>query len=285
MSRSLRRGGMASEGTRHTLSPDTPSGSRLVASTRSSGSASSSSATRRAEACATCSQLSSTSRVGASTECSPDPRRSVLPCSSTPRTALVTDSWSELLASSTHHTPPGYRSMLPAPRAIASRLLPIPPLPVSVTHDASASRLPSTRKLLVTSDQRRVHDRQIVPEGFQRAHAPAAPAPPPGWRPATAESADRGLAADATQVGRAERGGQLGVEQGCTHVGRHELAWPQYIQELRGLLDERSRVERGTHALSRGRREARPASRRRYPRTRRREGARPRPSDSGRPRR
>jgi hypothetical protein len=55
--------GSDSEGTRHSRSPSTPNGARLVASTTSSGAAMSSDSTAPAHAPSRCSQLSSTSNA------------------------------------------------------------------------------------------------------------------------------------------------------------------------------------------------------------------------------
>ncbi len=58
--------GTASDGTRHTVSPGTDNGSRLVANTATTGKLLSTSSTNDADAAITCSQLSSTINVGRS---------------------------------------------------------------------------------------------------------------------------------------------------------------------------------------------------------------------------
>jgi hypothetical protein len=130
-------GGRSSGRTGHTTSPGRPSGSRLVASTRSPGAARSSAPASCAHASSRCSQLSSTSSSSAdrsrqisasSTGTSPACRTP-----SAPITCAPTSPGSATPASSASHTPPGNLPTTRAPASSASRVLPVPPVPASVT--------------------------------------------------------------------------------------------------------------------------------------------------------
>jgi hypothetical protein len=132
-----------SGGTGQTCSPPTPSISRLVASTATPGQYATIAWASRAASSSTCSQLSSTSN-----SCRP-PRYSITvcsivsPCRSRTRSAAATE-WPTGLpsasgASSHHHTPSGNRADSCRATSSASRDLPTPPVPVSVTRGVRRS--------------------------------------------------------------------------------------------------------------------------------------------------
>ena len=138
--------GTDSDGTRHVTSPDSPSGSRLVARTTRFGQASRNDSITAAASATRCSQLSNTISVGA-----PANRSLAIsiagrePSSFAPIAASSVEpiaSGSRNGARSTHHTPPGNPSSRFAPTRTASLVLPTPPDPVSVT---SRSRPSSSR--------------------------------------------------------------------------------------------------------------------------------------------
>jgi len=125
----------ASPPTRHTCSPGTPSGWRLVAITRSEGDRSSSPTTRSAQPSTTCSQLSRTRRVDSGSR----------PASAAGTGSLVMLRWKIVAATawgtrpgsivvdrSTHQAPPMKSGWIVSARAIASRVLPAPPGPQRV---------------------------------------------------------------------------------------------------------------------------------------------------------
>ncbi len=122
--------------TRHTCSPGTPSGWRLVAITRSDGDRSSSVTTRSAHASTTCSQLSSTRRIDSGT-----PRASATGAASVLRsrsrmvaaTAWGTSRASKVLDRSTHQAPPTKSGRIASASAMASRVFPAPPGPHRVS--------------------------------------------------------------------------------------------------------------------------------------------------------
>ncbi len=141
--------GVASEGTRQAVSPAILSASRLVASTWRLGHARSRVSISSAHAATTCSQLSSTSssvRVRRWSTRLPSSGRPG--CSRRPSAAATscgTNAGSTSGASSTSHTPCGYSSSSWPATLIASRVLPAPPEPVSVTNRAPRnSRLTSS---------------------------------------------------------------------------------------------------------------------------------------------
>ena len=126
-------------------SPGTPSACRLVARTRSPGTAASRSATTPAHRSTRCSQLSSTRssclsarwlittlRAGR-VDRSRRPSASATVCSSNARSCNA--------ASSTSHTPSANARRTPAATRSASRVLPTPPTPVNVTRRAVDSTL------------------------------------------------------------------------------------------------------------------------------------------------
>ena len=146
--------GSDSDGTRQASSPGMWSGSRLVASTVRSGHERSSSSARRAHESIRCSQLSSTSKSRRGASCiaravAPGcPARSWRPSASA--TASGTSDWSASGARSTSQTPSGKPRSLPDAASMASRVLPHPPGPVSVT-----SRLRSSRRHTSVSSRSR----------------------------------------------------------------------------------------------------------------------------------
>ena len=121
-----------------TRSPATPNGSRLVARTVTDGHPAITDDTNSAAAGNTCSQLSrinnnrrprSQSTMAASIE--------IPACGYTDNvdaTPAITASESGIGASSNNHTPSGNASTDNQPASIAVRVLPTPPVPVSVTN-------------------------------------------------------------------------------------------------------------------------------------------------------
>ena len=136
--------GQGNEGTLKVISPGTPRGSRLVASTDMDGLAARRPATSAAQPTMRCSQLSNTSSDGWSPssaaswwiEEAPGVSRTPMAASAARPTASGSDSG----ASSTHHTPPGCESTVSAATARARRVLPTPAEPVRVTRRSVPSR-------------------------------------------------------------------------------------------------------------------------------------------------
>ena len=149
--------GTVRAGTGQVTSPGRPSGSRLVASTVSSPASTSASATKAAAASMTCSQLSRTNRVGApATVAASWPAAERPGCSRAPRadnTAPATACGSSMGPSSIHQTPPGCLAPASPATASASRVLPTPPGPSSVTRrpDSTSSTTASTSSRRPTS--------------------------------------------------------------------------------------------------------------------------------------
>ncbi len=149
-------GGRSSGGTRHTVSPRTRSGSRLVAMICSHGHRASSSCTSVAQSLTWCSHVSRISSMCRERSASASVCASGTPCSSrTPRvvaTACATGPCQS--ASSTSHA----SSRSPRPSSgfspestsrasrTASRVLPIPPRPLSVSARTSPSSLASSAR-------------------------------------------------------------------------------------------------------------------------------------------
>ena len=135
-------GGRPSGGRGRTDSPPMPRASRLVASTESLGHDFSSVSVSRATASIRCSQLSRISSSGWERRASKSAVRS-RPASSrrlrTPAISCSIRAGSDSSASSTSHVPPGYSSRASAASCKASRVLPVPPVPTSVTIRESAS--------------------------------------------------------------------------------------------------------------------------------------------------
>ena len=142
--------GTPSDGTRYTCSPPMPSGSRLVASSATFGHPRSSASASLAHVPMRCSQLSSTnSRRRPPTACrtvSATGRSGLRRTPSTSATVTQTRSGSWSGARSANHTPSPAPSASPAATCSASRVLPTPPAPVSVT-----SRDPATSRRTATS--------------------------------------------------------------------------------------------------------------------------------------
>ena len=139
-------GGTGSGGSVHTVSPRMPSGCWLVHSTDSPGADRSSSSTSAAQASSTCSQLSSTSSSSRSARCSASScgvgTWAADRTDSAWATAYPTSEPSVSSARSTCRTPSAKtRRSSPATRT-ATRVLPVPPAPVSVTR-----RLPESSRL------------------------------------------------------------------------------------------------------------------------------------------
>ena len=130
-----RASGSDNEGTRQTVSPDTPSASRLVARIRNAGALRSRASTSSAHAAIRCSQLSSTSRSSRSRSASSRASRTDR-CgpSRTPRVVAMvcaTRSGTESGARSTSHTPSAHSCTRSRESRKASRVFPTPPAPVS----------------------------------------------------------------------------------------------------------------------------------------------------------
>jgi hypothetical protein len=146
--------GNDSDGTRQVTSPGTPSGSRLVARSRSRGQASRSRSATSAQRRARCSQLSSTSSSARSPIAAARPSRSLAaPAARTDNAAAIApETWPGSVsgASSTSHTPSGRPPTRPAAACSANRVLPQPPEPVSVTR-----RCPASRPATLASSSRR----------------------------------------------------------------------------------------------------------------------------------
>ncbi len=130
--------GSASGPSRYRTSPAIRSGSRLVASTRTSSAPSSSLPHSSAAAPITCSQLSSTSsscrraRARASASAGATGGRSRIP--SAAATTAATCAGSRTAASSASHTPSANRPAACRATSPASRVFPAPPGPVTVTR-------------------------------------------------------------------------------------------------------------------------------------------------------
>jgi hypothetical protein len=134
-----------SGGTRHTVSPATPSGSRLVASMVTPGQARTSSTATSATAPSTCSQLSRQSSNRRSPICRASEAPAPLPrsvASTTPSAAATssgTTIGSPVAARSTQWTPSGQPARCRVATSTASRVLPQPPGPARVTSLAALS--------------------------------------------------------------------------------------------------------------------------------------------------
>ena len=191
--------GRPSGGTTNTASPAMLSASRLVVSSRSSGASCSTASARRAHATTRCSQLSRSSnrrrsRSQASSVSSIDrPPTARIPSVVAIAWGTRVSSWSD--ARFTSHTPSGNAPASSAARRSARRVLPVPPVPVSVT-----SRLaPSSLRTASSSPSRptnEVRSSGRCPDG----RPPAGPAPGRGDQRRTA-SAGRCPRAQATNAG------------------------------------------------------------------------------------
>ena len=167
------RGGDGSDGTRHATSPATPSCSRLVASTDTSALAPSTVTTNSAHSAIRCSQLSritnerppspsSTAATSAGATAGVSGRPNAL------SVARPTEPAPRVPASSTNHTPPGKVATTSAPTANASRVLPTPADPVSVTSRSPSSSRHELGDLGPPPDQRRQLHGQVLPVRVQR---------------------------------------------------------------------------------------------------------------------
>ena len=144
--------GRESGGTRHTVSPRTRSGSRLVATSRSCGQPAIRSRTRSATASTTCSQVSRISSScrprSASTRVAEAGRSGSSPMPRTLATCRAVRAGSAVSASSTSQIPSGKSSLRCQPSRVASLVLPMPPGPHSVrarTLLSSSVRSPRSR--------------------------------------------------------------------------------------------------------------------------------------------
>jgi hypothetical protein len=139
------------DGTRHTVSPATPSGSRVVARTDTSGHERSRASASSAPASRRCSQLSRQTSRRRSRRCRVS-ARSGPPTGSTMTLVAAAASSATSVGSvtgprSTHHTPSGHRSASRAAAWTARRVLPHPPEPVTVTIRS----MPSSRSTAASS--------------------------------------------------------------------------------------------------------------------------------------
>jgi hypothetical protein len=162
-----RDGGAGSDGTRQLTSPGTPSGSLLVASTVKLAHRASSRPARSAHDATRCSQLSSTSRTGRSpTKRAMASAAASVTVSRTPSalaTGDATASGFPRVASSTHQHRIASRLARCAAASTASRVLPTPPAPVSVTR-----RLASRHAPIAASSPLRPISGDIWPGRWQR---------------------------------------------------------------------------------------------------------------------
>ena len=165
--------GHGNEGTLKVISPGTPRGSRLVASTEVDGLAARRPATSAAQPTMRCSQLSNTSSDGWSPSSTASWWIAVAPgASRTPMAASAarpTASGSDSGASSTHHTPPGCDSTASAATARARRVLPTPAEPVRVTSRSPPSKPRTSAISLVRPIERCQLDGQVVSEHVERS--------------------------------------------------------------------------------------------------------------------
>ena len=136
-------GPTSSDGTGHAHSPATPSDSRLVASTVTSGHCASSRSTSGTAASSTCSQLSSTNEQLSRTERLDE---TVEPAAirfrrdgKDRRDCLVTSAASRIGANSTNHAPSRYSPNAAAAACSARLVFPTPPTPTSVTRRCARS--------------------------------------------------------------------------------------------------------------------------------------------------
>ena len=115
-------------------SPSRPSGSRLVATTRNGSAPPSNRLTNRATPSRTCSQLSRTRRAGR-----PAKPTAAASGEATPSWPLTSCTPAPVgrAESSAVTTPPGNRSARERATSVTSRVLPLPPGPVTVTNGAS----------------------------------------------------------------------------------------------------------------------------------------------------
>ena len=178
--------GSVSDGTRQTISPVTCSGSRLVASTWSSGQPRSSASLRWAQAATRWSQLSSTIRASydasaaSSASTVPAPRPGLRPSAAASVSAIT--SGCETGASSTSQTPSRKSSRRRAATSRPSRVLPQPAGPAIVT---SGPR----RRRRASSSSSFSRPTKVVSSTGRLSRRPAAAAPGTGAaRAATAVS-------------------------------------------------------------------------------------------------
>ena len=236
-----RRGsGMVSDGTCHSASPGTRSGSRLVASTTTPWLAASSAATARAALSIRYSQLSMTSRdrlpamatataaSGDWPDCSPTARSlaSARPTASSP----VPD----VTASSVSHTPSGNRPTARWATSTASRDLPQPPGPSRVI----SRRWPSMALSSASACSR--------PTNVLSRIGRLWPARRPGrarWRPCVVARCRGTSGVSRGRAGLAQPPGQhVAVQLLGPPVGRHGQAVPQGVGQRLVLAQRRAAV-------------------------------------------
>jgi hypothetical protein len=142
--RAAPRSGTASGGTSHTVSPAIAKGSRLVAKIRRWGQAQRSRSASSAHGPTRCSQVSSTRRIAwernASDSVTSSGRSGCSGSFRSEATACVARAGSLIAASSTSHAPSGNWPSAPDATSSASRVLPTPPVPTSVSSLVEARR-------------------------------------------------------------------------------------------------------------------------------------------------
>ena len=258
--------GRASGGTGHSASPGIPSGSRLVASTRSRGQRPSSRRPARATASTRCSQLSSTSSASPADSAVDEPARSASrgpparrhqPPSrrpSAPSTACGTSAGSVDRGQLDQPDPAG--QVGGRRRLVASRVLPAPPGPTSVTRRLS-QLLADPSELLVAADEAGQLRPQVPPPCAARGRRPRRrlgaehrqvdlPQLGPGRRPAR-----RRAAAGRPRRRPAPRPAGRGVQR------PHQQA----AQPLPQRMGRGERLQLGTRSVGRGRAPARASAR------------------------
>ena len=163
--------------TGHTRSPATSSGSRLVATTRTPGLSSRAARrpTRRLPA-AGARSCRSTITIGRSASADPDALHHVLvgldvDTPSAAASAAGTSPTSPSGARSTKYGPNSYRPAVRAASSTARRVLPIPPVPVSVTSRLSAHSAIERGELALAADDRAQRGRQVRPTQARRGRA------------------------------------------------------------------------------------------------------------------
>ena len=158
-------------GSRQTVSPGTPSGSRLVTSTVTSGHDAISASTASAAPATTCSQLSRHTRTRRSRKCwASDRSGPPIGSISTPTPdamTLATVRGSLTAWSSIHHTPSRQRSLAAAAWA-ASRVLPDPPAARDRDQSLTTQELVDCSQFGLTADESRQFDGQVVGDAVER---------------------------------------------------------------------------------------------------------------------
>ena len=158
--------GIASDGTRKTVSPWTRSGSRLVATTETPGAERSSTSATAAAATRTCSQLSSTSRSDRPPRNSATAASRSWPGSARTSSAAATASWtcagSATGASSTSTAPSANEASTPRASSSASRVLPGAARAGEREEPRAGQEGSELVELALAADERRRVDRQAA---------------------------------------------------------------------------------------------------------------------------